>query len=76
VPLTAELEAMLDQLDAMLANSDFSAAAFFRQTAAALRPVLGATTPVFEQHLRAYDYQHARDCLQAARAGLDSATAR
>jgi CheY-like chemotaxis protein len=66
-PPTIELEATLDELDALLANADFAAGALYRETAASIRPLLGASAPTFEAYLRTYDYPQARECLRVAR---------
>jgi two-component system sensor histidine kinase/response regulator len=67
-PVSAALEASLDELEGLLGDADFGAGALYRQHADAIRRLLGSSAQTFEQHLRAYDYLHALDCLRAARA--------
>ena len=64
------LDATLDELDTLLANADFGAAALYRSVAESVRPLLGGEAQSFERHLRVYDYPQARECLRAARAGM------
>jgi PAS domain S-box-containing protein len=73
--ITPELDAMLDELDALLANADFGAGALYRKSAASIRPLLGGEAQTFEQCLRLYDYPQARDFLRAARARKTTSTA-
>jgi HPt (histidine-containing phosphotransfer) domain-containing protein len=67
-PASVALEARLDELEGLLGDADFGAGALYRQHADAIRRLLGSSAQTFEQHLRAYDYLHALDCLRAARA--------
>ena len=67
-PVSAALDAGLDELEGLLGDADFGAGTLYRQHADAIRRLLGSSTQTFEQHLRAYDYLQALECLRAARA--------
>ena len=67
-PLDQEaLRAVLEQLDALLAQSDTAAMALFDQHAAALRGALGAPGEQLGRAIGRFDFQAARKTLRALR---------
>ncbi len=63
----AALHALLDQLDALLAQSDTAAMALYEEHASALRTVLGAQGEQLGRAIGRFDFQAARETLRALR---------
>ena len=65
------LRAVLEQLDALLAQSDTAAMALFDQHAAALRAALGAQGEQLGRAIGRFEFEAARDTLRTARLQLE-----
>lgn len=67
-PLTADaLQALLDQLDALLAQSDIAAIALFDQHAAELLAALGEPGKRLGREIRQFAFEAARDIVHTLR---------
>jgi hypothetical protein len=65
-----DVSAVLDELDALLAQSDTAAFALFKLRAASLQQALGAPCAALAHQLERFDFAAARETLQGMRRDL------